>query len=84
MTVKTTISLPEELFAKLEREAAESETPRSRFVAEAVAEKIKRIENERLIALYNEAYADDDDPDEKAFRTASAHYYREVLEREGE
>lgn len=83
MTVKTTISLPEELFKRLEHEAGESGTPRSRFVAEAVAEKLKKIENERLIALYNELYAEED-PEEKVWVEAAGHYYRRVLEREGE
>ncbi|MBI1355256.1 MAG: ribbon-helix-helix protein, CopG family [Acidobacteria bacterium] len=83
MTVKTTISLPEEIFERMEREVKESGTPRSRFVAEALDERLQRLESERLLALYNEAYADDD-PAEKQLRDATLDYYRERLEREGE
>lgn len=80
MTVKTTISLPEELFEKMQREADEAGTPRSRFVAEAVAEKLKRIENDRLTALYSEAYADDDNPEDKAMLEGMRRYSIEAIQ----
>ncbi len=83
MTVKTTISLPEELFARLEREASEIGAPRSRFVAEAIEQMLKRIEDKRLLAQYNEAYAEED-PEDKAWVESAASYYRDRLEKGGE
>ncbi len=56
MTVKTTISLPEELFERLEREVSKSGSTRSRLVAQALEDRLKRDEDlrgqEQLNAVY--------------------------------
>lgn len=56
MTVKTTISLPEELFERLEHEAEESGTARSRVVAKALEEHFREHEKAAHRKILDEVY----------------------------
>ena len=56
MTVKTTISLPEELFERLEREVSKSGTTRSRLVAQALEDRLRQDEDRRVQEQLNAVY----------------------------
>ena len=64
-TAKTAISLRRPLLAKIDAAAAELGVSRSRFLALAAEELVRKLENRRLLAQINEAYADGPDPEER-------------------
>lgn len=71
--VKTAISLEESLFREVEEWAEKLGFSRSQLFAKAVAEYIKRREDEDLLRRLNEAHAEGpDEEDEKALRHAQA------------
>jgi len=57
-SVKTAISLPEDLFAQVEGLAAERHTSRSAVVALALREYVQRIETAEMVARLNEVYSE--------------------------
>lgn len=61
--VKSAISLPESLFEEAEAIAEELKVSRSRLMALALEEFIRRHQNRQLLAKINAAY--DDSPDEE-------------------
>ncbi len=65
MTVKTAISLQSSLLARIDAAATELSMSRSRFLAKAAEELVRRLENRKLLAQINEAYADDPGPEER-------------------
>jgi len=58
MTVKTAISLRSPLLAKIDAAAAQLGISRNRFTALAAEELVTKLDNQRLLARLNEAYAD--------------------------
>ena len=66
MTVKTAISLDDTLFAQVESLVQELELSRSRVIALAIQEFIKRRETQKMVAALHEAYADFPDEEEAA------------------
>ncbi len=65
MTVKTAISLHSSLLARIDEAAMELSMSRSRFLAKAAEELVRKLENRKLLAQINEAYADGPDPEER-------------------
>ncbi len=59
MTVKTAVSLPEELFAEVDRLAKEMGVPRSRVFVMALESFLERKRNQALLEALNQAYAED-------------------------
>jgi metal-responsive CopG/Arc/MetJ family transcriptional regulator len=59
VSVKTTISLPEELFERLEQEVRDSGTTRSRLVAQAIEGRLRRQEDLRVQEQLNAVYGAD-------------------------
>jgi predicted transcriptional regulator len=64
-TVKTAISLDAELFQAAEALAGALNISRSRLVALAVEEYVRRHQNASLLDRLNEAYADGDGEDDR-------------------
>jgi len=57
--VKTAISLDEELLRRVDAVARELDEPRSRVLARAAEEFLRRLENRHLLEGLNQAYGDD-------------------------
>ena len=66
MTVKTAVSLPDELFAEVERLAKEMGVPRSRVFVMALEAFLERERNRALLEALNRAYADEPTEEEQA------------------
>jgi metal-responsive CopG/Arc/MetJ family transcriptional regulator len=81
-SVKLAVSLPAPVFAQLEALAQETNTPRSRVIAAALRDYLRRREVERLRERINAAYADGLDAEEQAMLEAHRRLHREVLESE--
>ncbi len=84
-TVKTAISLDESLFARVEELACEMQVSRSRLVALALEEFVRRRENQQLLEQINAAYEDSPETDEeREFIRAAGRHFRELLDNERE
>jgi predicted transcriptional regulator len=77
--MKTAVSIPDDIFEKAEKAAAELSMSRSAFYAKALGETIKRIEGEAITAQINAAL---DDAPQSADPSYSRRMRRE-LERDG-
>ncbi|HEY57416.1 MAG TPA: ribbon-helix-helix protein, CopG family [Anaerolineae bacterium] len=70
MTVKTAVSLPEELFAEVDRLAKEMGVPRSRVFVMALESFLERKRNQALLEAINQVYAEDLTEEEQRQLTA--------------
>lgn len=70
-TVKTAISLESELFRKATRAARKAHVSRSRLVAQALEEHLKRLENQELLERVNASYSGEPDVQERRFLDAA-------------
>lgn len=66
-TVKTAISLPEDLFEQLQSLATEECTSRSAIVARAIEDFLRKREAQEMLRRLNEVYAEPLDAEEKAW-----------------
>jgi len=82
--VKTAISLEERLLSQIDAAAEELELPRSRVLAMAAEEFLRRRESARLLAELNAAYGDENDDmaEEKAWRQRAKPHHRRLVEGE--
>ena len=78
-SVKTAVSLDERLFREVEEIAREMKVPRSRVVALALRDYIRRRENRKLVAEINAAYGDGPTPEDDAEEEGRTRLYREVI-----
>ncbi len=62
--VKTAISLDEELFDRVNKLAGQLHISRSRLFTIAVQDYLKKLENQSLLALLNDAYSDSPNDEE--------------------
>lgn len=81
-TVKTTISLQEPLFQKVEALTNVLSISRSRFFALAAEAFIKEYENRQLLEQINAAYEDQPDPEEQEIRHRWRRKHRQLAEGE--
>jgi len=79
MTVKTAVSLRRELFVKSEALAGEMRISRSRLVALALDQFIRRRQNRELLARINAA-CDEPTPPERALRRGMRRLQRRIVE----
>ena len=79
MSVITTISLDDTLFAQVENLAQELKVSRSHLVAMALQAFIKRHETQKMIAAINAAYADFPDEEEAATLRAMKQYHAKLM-----
>ena len=81
-TVKTAISLQENLFEQAEAIAAEMKISRSRLIAIALEEFIRRHQNRILLEKINAAYGDISDPETSASISTISRHHRSIIEDE--
>jgi metal-responsive CopG/Arc/MetJ family transcriptional regulator len=80
--VKTAVSLQRPLFDAMENLAHSLNLSRSRLMALALEDFIRRHENQRLLESINEAYADAPDPEEEAIQRGMRRLQRRLVEAE--
>lgn len=78
-TVKTAISIPKVLFEKAESLAEEMQVSRSRLMAMALEDFIRRHENQDLLEKVNGAYEEDLGDEEEMLLGEMSRNYREIL-----
>ena len=79
-SVKTAISLQEELFDDVNSLAEELHISRSKLFVLAVRDFMKKNENEKLLAQINLAFNDDSDPEEVDLHNEMKRKQRGTLE----
>ncbi|MFW6012330.1 MAG: hypothetical protein ACOC92_01315 [bacterium] len=82
-TVKTAISLDEDLLRRVDSVARELGEPRSRVLARAAEQFLRRRQNQEILEQLNRAYGDDggDDRDQRE-RELRRQRHRELVEGE--
>ena len=78
--VKTAISLEQNLFLRAEEFAHSQKLSRSRVVALALEDYLRRQENLALLERINASYDDAPDPDEERHLKATQRSFRRVLD----
>ncbi len=78
--VKTAISLQKSLFEQLEALSKQMKVSRSRLLALALEEFIRRRENQQLLKKINQAYEDAPDAAEQMQLRKMRRLHREVVE----
>jgi metal-responsive CopG/Arc/MetJ family transcriptional regulator len=81
-SVKTAISLDADLLERIDAAAREGAMPRSRLLAEAAEEYLRRRENARLLAQLDRVYGADAGEEEAELRRRWRPLYRRVVEGE--
>jgi metal-responsive CopG/Arc/MetJ family transcriptional regulator len=86
VNVKTAISLPESLFEQAETLANEMKLSRSRLMALALEEFIRRHGNRQLLEKINAAYSEADalDEEEEAILGSMRQSHRQIIESNGD
>lgn len=69
-SVKTAISLEEGLLERIDRRAEELSVSRSRFMAEAAEDRLRRQESREMKARLDEVYSEPESPTDRARRQA--------------
>ncbi len=82
MTVKTAISMDRSLLARIDAAPTELSLSRSRFLARAAEELVRKLENRKLLAQINEAYAGGPDEEEREQQRALWETQRRQLRQE--
>ena len=77
--IKTAISLHESLFKQAESMAHEMKLSRSRLVATALEEFIKRHQNRQLLDSINEAYREGPDDSERKYLRKMRRRHRKLI-----
>ncbi len=81
-SVKTAISMQEELFKKVNKLASELHVSRSRLFVMAVQDFIKKKESQNLLAQINNAFSDHPDSEEIQIQSNMRKKQAQKLERE--
>ena len=80
--IKTAVSLPKDLFERVETLAKELQISRSHLFGLALEEFLRRHRNQRLLEQINAAYAEAPDPSEQTLLRRMRHSHRQVVEGE--
>lgn len=81
-SMKTAISIPDELFKKIEKVAKEYNYSRSELFTIAAREFIEKINSKKLLDAINEAYSDVEMEEETSLRRKSKKYYASKILKE--
>ena len=81
-TVKTAVSIPEDLFQEINNTAKELKLSRSAVLTLAVREFLEARENRRLLEQLNKVYADGPDEEERKLAKAMKARLREQVMRD--
>jgi len=79
-TIKTAISIDKRLFDQMEKLARKRRIPRSRLFAQAASEFLNKQRGLDITEQLNQAYADGETNEDKAFRRAAMHNMRRLWE----
>ena len=83
VSMKTAISIPDDLFKEVDRLADEKKTSRSKIFCSAVTLYLEKIKSQRLFEELNSAYGPEDTSEEKSVRKKSKEYYkRQIIKKE--
>jgi metal-responsive CopG/Arc/MetJ family transcriptional regulator len=82
ISMKTAISLPDDLFHAVDRIAEEEKISRSKVFVEAIEDLLRRRKNRRLLKDLNDAYAEEESPEEKDLRRGATKYYARKIRKE--
>mgnify|MGYP001243135858 CR=1 FL=1 len=80
--MKTAVSLPDDLFEKVEELAEELHLSRSRIFAEAVRDYIAKQKNEEILRTLNQVYSEAETEEEKTVRKKNKKRYARTLKAE--
>lgn len=81
ISMKTAISLPDDMFKEIEEVTKECDRSRSQVFAMAVREFLERRKSRKLLEALNDAYQETETPEETgARRQAKAYHARRVRE----
>lgn len=81
VTKRIAISLPDELFQRIERLRRRRRVPRSTWIQEAVGDYVRRVDEDALVESYFDGYRrvpDTDDEDFKAVERAAVKSLRRL------
>ena len=80
--MKTAISIPDEIFKKVDESAKEYNYSRSELFTLAAKEFLEKIKSKKLLEAINDAYSEPETPEETSLREKGKKYYsRKVLKR---
>lgn len=77
--MKIAISLPDNIFRKVQKAAEDQKRSRSEIFVEAVKAYLDRLESRRLLRELNEVYSATETDEERASREASLKIFAESL-----
>ncbi len=78
--MKTAISIPDEIFKKVDEAAKEYNYSRSELFTLAAKEFLEKIKSKKLLEAINDAYSEPETPEETSLREKGKKYYsRKVL-----
>ena len=80
--MKTAVSLPDDLFEKVDQLAEELHLSRSRIFAEAVRDYIAKQKNEEILRTLNQVYSEAETEEEKTVRKKNKKRYARTLKAE--
>jgi len=80
--VKTAISLDEEIYQEVERLARELNVSRSRLIALALEDFLRRHQNQKLLREINAAYDESLEEEDRDISRRMRRHFRQVIERE--
>lgn len=80
--MKTAISVPDDLFAEVEKIAKEKHSSRSEIFVVALREYLARRGSAKLLAALNEAYAAAETPEEYTVRQKGRKRYAKTVRKE--
>ena len=80
--MKTAISIPDELFNKVDELASELHLSRSQVFTDAVIEYLERQQNLKILEAINKVYSEDETEDEKRLREEGKKHYAGLLKDE--
>jgi metal-responsive CopG/Arc/MetJ family transcriptional regulator len=80
--MKTAISIPDNLFDKVETMRKKHHLKRSQFITLAVRNYIKKIQNECILNTLNEVYSDNQNNDDDFINDMTDYSAKNILEKE--
>lgn len=75
LSMKTAISIPEDIFVEVKKIAQEHNYSRSKVFVIAVKEFLEKLRSQKLLEALNAAYSDVESKEEKTLRERSKRYY---------
>ncbi len=82
--MKTSISIPDDLFKEVDRLAEEKKISRSKIFCRAVTLYLEKIKSQRLLEELNSAYGYEETSEEMLVRKKSKEYYKKQISKKEE